>query len=95
MARGFKDAAVLEQKSAGHCSLSAASLCTAKVLRNYFRNGLVPKPGTECEIESRIFGEAKGADFSETVSALSEEDRELILAMEELSRDFDVPKFTM
>jgi hypothetical protein len=92
MALGFKDAAVLEQKSLGHCSLSAASLCTAKVVRNYFRRGVVPKPGAECEIESSLFGKVKG---SEMVQALSGEDRELMQAIKELSRDFDVPSFHM
>jgi hypothetical protein len=97
MAKGFKDAVVLTQKSAGHCSLSAASLCTAKAVRNYFWHGVLPKPGTECEIEAGIFGKPTkdGKEEVDVAEALSAEDQELMRAMEELSRDFDPPKFYM
>jgi hypothetical protein len=84
MSKGFKDAAVLHQKSAGHCSLAAASLCTAKVVRAYFQNGTMPEPGAECEIESRLFG-------GSSVRALSVDDAELLAAVEELSENFEVP----
>jgi hypothetical protein len=84
MAKGFKDAAVLHQKSAGHCSLSAASLCTAKVIRDYFRHGTLPESDTECEIESRMFGDS-------AVRALSAEDAELLAAVQELNEGFEVP----
>jgi hypothetical protein len=89
MASGFKGAAVLHQKSGGHCSLSAASLCTAKTVRDYFRHGVLPEEGKECEIESRMFGapvEALG---------LSEEDAKLRDAIWQLSRDFEPPMMHM
>jgi hypothetical protein len=92
MALGFKDAAVLEQKSAGHGSISSASLCTAKVVRDYFRHGMVPKPGTQCEIESRMFDKPKDI---ETLHGLSMEDRELLRAVQELSSKWDPPKLYM
>jgi hypothetical protein len=85
MAMGFKDAVVLHQKSVGHCSLSAASLCTAKVVRNYFRHGIVPEAGMECEVESRMFGgpvETSGLDY---------EDQQLADAINELDLDFETP----
>lgn len=91
MAVGFKNAAVLHQKSAGHCSLNAASLCTAKVVRDYFRRGVLPHPGKECEVESRIFGDPAPVD----TSLLSAEDNELLEAVLELSRDFEVPMLHM
>jgi hypothetical protein len=44
MASKFKDAGLLEQKAQGHCTLSAVSLCTAKIVRDYVREGMVPPP---------------------------------------------------
>jgi hypothetical protein len=85
MATGFKDAVVLHQKSVGHCSLSAASLCTAKVVRKYFRHGIVPQAGMECEVESRMFGGPV------KTSGLGEEDQRLADAISELNVDFETP----
>jgi hypothetical protein len=42
MAQKFVDAGLIEQKSEGHCSLAAVSLCTTKNLIAYFREGKVP-----------------------------------------------------
>ncbi|TVY25767.1 Tripeptidyl aminopeptidase [Lachnellula hyalina] len=42
MAQKFVDAGLIEQKSEGHCSLSAVSSCTAKKIVAYFREGKVP-----------------------------------------------------
>jgi hypothetical protein len=47
MARRFKDAGLMEQLSEGHCTISSASRCTARVVREYFVNGKVPPPPTE------------------------------------------------
>jgi hypothetical protein len=89
MAGGFKGAAVLHQKSAGHCSLAAVSLCTAKTIRDYFRHGVLPEEGKECEVESRMFGGPVEA------LSLSEEDAKLQDAIRELSRDFEPPMLHM
>jgi hypothetical protein len=83
MVEGFKDAVVLEQKSGGHTSLAAVSLCTAKILRDYFRDGQLPERGAKCEVQSRIFGQT-----SSPYSDLTIEDRELFEAMTELSRNY-------
>lgn len=42
----FEGAGFIEQKSYGHCSLSMPSLCTAKHVRRYFRDGVLPEVGT-------------------------------------------------
>lgn len=44
MALRFTGAGLLEQKSAGHCTISSASRCTAKVLKGYINEGKVPPP---------------------------------------------------
>ena len=40
-----------------HASLAATSLCTAKAIREYFREGKLPEPGTICEILFQMFGD--------------------------------------
>jgi hypothetical protein len=44
MALKFKDAGLVEQQSAGHCTLSSYSPCTFQVVRNYILDGIVPPP---------------------------------------------------
>ncbi|KAE9378409.1 alpha/beta-hydrolase [Stipitochalara longipes BDJ] len=41
----FKGAGLVEQKSYGHCSISMPSLCTAKHVRRYFYEGVLPEAG--------------------------------------------------
>ncbi|KAH6897261.1 TAP-like protein-domain-containing protein [Thelonectria olida] len=45
----FPGSVVLKQNSYGHCSLAAASTCTARHVRAYFQHGTLPPPGTECD----------------------------------------------
>jgi hypothetical protein len=54
MARKFIGAGLVEQKSEGHCSISAVSLCTLKIVKDYFNKGKVPAPpklGKDGELE--------------------------------------------
>jgi hypothetical protein len=41
----FENAGLLEQRSYGHCSLSMPSLCTAKWIKRYFNEGVLPETG--------------------------------------------------
>lgn len=41
----FEGAGFVEQKSYGHCSISMPSLCTAKHVRRYFNEGVLPEEG--------------------------------------------------
>ncbi|TFK22816.1 hypothetical protein FA15DRAFT_671144 [Coprinopsis marcescibilis] len=50
MSKGFRDSVVLTQDSAGHCSISATSMCTFKHVRKYFTDGTLPDPGTVCNV---------------------------------------------
>ena len=43
----FSGAGLLEQLSYGHCSISMPSLCTAKYVRNYFNEGVLPGVGAK------------------------------------------------
>lgn len=40
---------------AQHCSLAQPSLCTAKIVREYFNTGTLPPPGTVCEVDVPLF----------------------------------------
>jgi len=43
MSKKFKESGFIEQRSEGHCTLAAVSLCTIKKLRAYFKEGIVPR----------------------------------------------------
>ncbi|ESK91323.1 alpha beta hydrolase fold family [Moniliophthora roreri MCA 2997] len=55
VSKGFPGSVVLQQDSPGHGSTSSPSLCTANVVRAYFVNGTLPKPGTVCPIDGNPF----------------------------------------
>ncbi|KAK1219898.1 hypothetical protein PQX77_017351 [Marasmius sp. AFHP31] len=55
VSKGFPGSVVLSQDSAGHASISAPSVCTARVIREYFMNGTLPDVGTWCPIDRSPF----------------------------------------
>ncbi|GJE96012.1 alpha/beta hydrolase [Phanerochaete sordida] len=55
MSAGFKGSVLLQQNSTGHTSLSGFSTCTALAIRAYFQHGTLPKKGTICQPDTRIF----------------------------------------
>ncbi|THH28198.1 hypothetical protein EUX98_g5998 [Antrodiella citrinella] len=87
MSKGFKNSVVLTQESAGHCSISATSLCTAKAIRAYFRNGTLPQEGAVCDVQSSIFDDK----LSLAGNALSVQDWELLQASRGLQQSYFVP----
>ncbi|KAH6984225.1 TAP-like protein-domain-containing protein [Ilyonectria sp. MPI-CAGE-AT-0026] len=44
MTRKFANATIVEQKAEGHCTLACPNLCTAKHIRAYINDGIVPEP---------------------------------------------------
>lgn len=82
----YAGAGLLVQNSHGHCSLSAPSLCTAKVVRRYMNEGTLPEEGTVCEADELPFvGNVSDA------SVLGVEDRDLLEAVRGLGAE--VPMF--
>jgi hypothetical protein len=79
----FPGSVVLVQKSYGHCSLAAPSICTAKVINAYFQNGMLPNPNTYCDQDYELFEDPP------TIQA-SGEDLQLALAVRELSRETNI-----
>lgn len=51
----FPGSVVLLHDSEGHCSHANPSLCTAKVIRQYFQTGELPLAGTVCPPEKKPF----------------------------------------
>ncbi|KAL0059023.1 hypothetical protein AAF712_014261 [Marasmius tenuissimus] len=51
----FPGSVVLEQNSPGHASVTAPSVCTTKVVREYFVNGTLPEQGTICPMDGTLF----------------------------------------
>ncbi|KAK8124076.1 TAP-like protein-domain-containing protein [Apiospora kogelbergensis] len=53
MSAGFEGSVVLEQRGYGHTTLAQASACSANAIREYFRTGKLPEPGTVCEVDDK------------------------------------------
>jgi hypothetical protein len=92
MSRGFNGSVVLTQNSAGHCSISAPSLCTQKYIRQYFVDGTLPDPGTVCEPIGKPFS-MSGLDSEEdsrqralTADTQTGDDQDIYAAIFELSK---------
>ncbi|KAH0346592.1 hypothetical protein KCU81_g3878, partial [Aureobasidium melanogenum] len=66
MAKNFPGSVVLQQESEGHTSWSSPSLCTAKVVREYFQTGLLPPPNTTCSSDQTPFSTSQSLKTSNT-----------------------------
>ncbi|MCJ1474356.1 hypothetical protein MMC13_003014 [Lambiella insularis] len=51
------NAALVEQRSYGHCSISAVSSCTFGVVLHYLLDGIVPDVGKVCEVDDVDYGD--------------------------------------
>ncbi|KAJ7250341.1 TAP-like protein-domain-containing protein [Mycena rebaudengoi] len=91
MSKGFAGSVVLTQDSAGHCSLSAPSPCTQKHIRQYFLKGALPDPDTVCPVIGTPFDvdDNVTAD-AQTVLGLSADDHNLLDALQDLARMFNI-----
>ncbi|EED18776.1 proteinase, putative [Talaromyces stipitatus ATCC 10500] len=85
MSTFFANSTVLEQRSEGHGSISAPSLCTAKTVRKYFQTGELPSTGTVCEVDERPFHIGKSNYQSQSLSSM--DDDILRTAIQTLSRE--------
>ncbi|THH14114.1 hypothetical protein EW146_g6187 [Bondarzewia mesenterica] len=54
---GNENSRLVIQDSAGHCSLTSPSLCTANITRSYFRDGTLPPVGHVCPIDKMPFSD--------------------------------------
>ncbi|KAM0786781.1 hypothetical protein ACM66B_002215 [Microbotryomycetes sp. NB124-2] len=78
-------ASLLIQNGFGHCSLAHPSLCTAKTIRSYFVDGVVPEYGTRCESDpGYLFPDPQEAQ-SWTQAWSTDEDRSLAEALDLLA----------
>jgi hypothetical protein len=63
--------------------LAAASLCTAKAIIAYFRDGVLPAKGTECDIEDHMFLNLTTA----ALTSMSAEDARIIELVRGISEE--------
>lgn len=61
-----------------HCSYSNPSICTAKIVREYFQTGKLPQVGTTCTPEWRPFLGCTNKDETGNCMKLNEEDDKLL-----------------
>lgn len=85
MSKAFNGSVALTQNSAGHCSIAASSLCTAKAIRKYFQEGVLPEEGTVCDVEDHVFLGLRGRGFVAT----DEEEARILSAIRSLRGDVD------
>lgn len=85
--KNFNGSGLLVQNSYGHCSPSGVSLCTAKYVREYFRDGTLPPEGTVCDVDEQPFVGRVG----DNLNTLSREDERLLEALKGLV--IAVPRF--
>ncbi|KAL0058269.1 hypothetical protein AAF712_015057 [Marasmius tenuissimus] len=89
----FPGSVVLEQNSPGHASVSVPSVCTAKVVREYFVNGTLPEQGTICPMDGTLFDDPSATNATLRRDLMSAEDAELADAMQELARKYSRRRF--
>lgn len=53
--RAFKDSQIVEVQGYGHCSTAVPSLCLARHVRAYLKNGTVPTYHTKCKVDGGYF----------------------------------------
>ena len=78
---------LLVQDSYGHCSLSSPSLCTAKHVRRYFEEGILPDEGTVCVVDELPF---VGRRDPGGLRSMSVEDIRLLEVLKNLSRGMPI-----
>ncbi|KAL0057895.1 hypothetical protein AAF712_015444 [Marasmius tenuissimus] len=84
----FPGSVVLEQNSAGHGSVAAPSVCTTKIVREYFVNGTLPENGTVCPEDGSPFDDPPATNATSRRDLLSMEDVELASAAQDLARKY-------
>ncbi|TGO55096.1 hypothetical protein BOTNAR_0252g00160 [Botryotinia narcissicola] len=55
MSKRFNGSRLLQQDSEGHLFLSTPSICSARIVRQYFQTGALPEAGTICPVYDRAF----------------------------------------
>lgn len=89
VSEAFEGSIVLQQDSYGHCSYAQPSVCTAKAIRKYFSEGVLPEEGTVCEsdvkpFETTSWSEVYSNGTLDTVVKEDVEDVKLLAATEAL-----------
>ncbi|KAF7323680.1 AB hydrolase-1 domain-containing protein [Mycena kentingensis (nom. inval.)] len=94
MARSFGNLALLVQDSTGHCSISAPSLCAARHIQAYFKDGKLPPEGTVCKPDFDVFPrtdiatmEGHSQAMLSILPALSVEEKRMVDVLRRLSTD--------
>ncbi|TDL20711.1 hypothetical protein BD410DRAFT_841140 [Rickenella mellea] len=74
------------QDGSGHCSIAMASLCTIKIIRDYFLHGKLPQNGVICPVDEILFPPSSGSADQLNVprEGISDEDKMLLKNVQEL-----------
>ncbi|AEO59690.1 hypothetical protein MYCTH_2308163 [Thermothelomyces thermophilus ATCC 42464] len=85
----FERSRLVEVKGYGHCTLAVPSRCVARHVRDFLYDGKLPDDGhVRCEPDANpAFAKPEEADALLEAQSLSEEDRRVWKAQQELARD--------
>lgn len=89
MSRGFgnESATLVIQNGFGHCSIAHPSLCSAKIARAYFLEGVVPEYGTMCDADPGFLFLHPGEPSLSSLSAADSKLSKLSEALHSLSNE--------
>ncbi|KIW20228.1 hypothetical protein PV08_00803 [Exophiala spinifera] len=91
---GFGGSVVLQHNGYGHCSIAQPSSCTAKAIRAYFDEGILPPAGAVCQPNAPLYpGDSRVGDWTnlsdrtvpEAIRQDSEDELALLGAVSEIA----------
>ncbi|KZO93669.1 alpha/beta-hydrolase [Calocera viscosa TUFC12733] len=89
----LKQSTLIQHNGYGHCSLAMISLCTARVIREYFLNGTAPaQPEVFCRVSEPLFpasANASDVNLWTMDEAATAEDIRLLKILHGLGSDFE------
>ncbi|KAI0534073.1 Alpha/Beta hydrolase protein [Xylaria digitata] len=87
--RAFQGSQIVEVQGYGHCSTAVPSICLARHVRAYLKNGTVPTSHTKCRVDGVYFPKVDGDLLVPTVELLSDvEDQKIHAAQVTLAKNW-------
>ncbi|KAI0906651.1 alpha/beta-hydrolase [Ustulina deusta] len=85
--KAYKGSQIVEVQGYGHCSTAVPSICLARHVRAYLKNGTVPASHTKCKVDGAYFPKREVAVQAVAAGLFADaEDRRIHIAQVELAR---------
>ncbi|KAI1271774.1 Alpha/Beta hydrolase protein [Xylaria sp. FL0933] len=87
--KAHKGSQIVEVQGYGHCSIAVPSICLARHVRAFLKNGTVPASHTKCEVDGAYFPKREREGQIEDVGLFTDaENREIHVAQVRLAREW-------